>query len=117
MIPNYSYPWNNYMQSGVPQQQAQNSSINWVQGESGAKSFGVLPGQSALLMDSEDSVFYIKTADASGMPLPLRIFDYKERTVSKIDTPAQKQQEYVTREEFEKRLTEVMNAKPTIPAA
>lgn len=117
MIPNYSYPYS-YMQSAVPQQQAQNSAINWVQGESGAKSFGVLPGQSALLMDSEDSVFYIKTADASGMPLPLRIFDYKERMpVSKIDTPIQKQQDYVTRDELEKRLAEVLNGKSTIPVA
>lgn len=31
-------------------------------------------------MDSESNSFFIKSADTSGMPLPLRIFDYQERT-------------------------------------
>jgi hypothetical protein len=35
-----------------------------------------------MLLDAENSVFYLKSADASGMPLPLRIFDYKERTTT-----------------------------------
>ena len=36
-----------------------------------------------MLMDSENSTFYIKSTDASGMPLPLRVFDYTERTGAK----------------------------------
>ena len=40
-------------------------------------------------MDSESSTFYIKSTDASGMPQPLRIFDYTERTATpKITTSA-----------------------------
>ena len=31
-------------------------------------------------MDSENSLFYLKSADASGMPMPLRTFEYKEIT-------------------------------------
>ena len=57
---------------------SQLSSINWVQGEAGARSVPVPPGQKALLMDSETNVFYVKSSDTSGMPLPLRIFEYKE---------------------------------------
>ena len=53
------------------------NAINWVQGEAGAKSVPVAPGQKVLLMDSETNVFYVKSSDVSGMPLPLRIFEYK----------------------------------------
>lgn len=60
--------------------QSNNSGIVWVQGEAGAKSYLVGAGNSVMLMDSEQSVFYIKSTDQSGMPLPLRIFDYTERT-------------------------------------
>lgn len=103
--PNYSYPW-------LQPQQAQ-SNINWVQGESGAKSFAVAPGQSVLLMDSESNVFYIKSSDASGMPLPLRTFEYTERAV-KQDKPTV---DYITREEFEKRMEEVLNGKQPLSTA
>lgn len=86
-----------------PPQQSQGGMI-WVQGEAGAKSFLVAPGQHVQLMDSEAEVFYIKGADASGVPLPLRIFDYKERTTS-AQRPVQAAQnpgeEYVTRREYE----------------
>jgi hypothetical protein len=49
----------------------------------GAKAYPVTAGNSVLLMDSEESVFYIKTTDQSGMPQPLRVYDYKERTAQK----------------------------------
>lgn len=86
------------------QPQAQQGTPIWVQGEGGAKSFLVAPGQSLILMDSEAEVFYIKSTDASGVPLPLRVFDYKER-VTGVQRPAQAAQnpamEYVTRAEFD----------------
>ena len=59
--------------------QQPSNSIVWVQGVEGAKAYPVGAGNSVLLMDSEDSVFYIKSTDASGMPQPLRVFDYKEQ--------------------------------------
>ena len=78
-------------------------SIIWVQGEEGAKAYMVAAGNSVLLMDSENSAFYIKSTDASGMPLPLRVFDYKERTTTAKTPPQTAQQaggEFVTRAEF-----------------
>ena len=74
-----------------------------MQGEAGAKSFFVAPGQSLILMDSEAEVFYIKSTDASGVPMPLRIFDYKERTGAQRPSQAAQMPavEYVTRAEFE----------------
>lgn len=73
--------------------QPQSSPVIWVQGEAAARAYMVAAGNTVLLMDSESSVFYLKSTDASGMPQPLRIFDYQERT-------GQKPAEYVTREEF-----------------
>lgn len=89
---------------GQAAQQTQGTpSIIWVQGEEGAKAYMVAAGNSVLLMDSENSAFYIKSTDASGMPLPLRVFDYKERTTAAKTPPQTAQQpsvEFVTREEF-----------------
>ena len=104
------YGYENYYQQMPryqPQQQQSNGLI-WVQGETGAKSYMVAPGQSVLLMDSENQAFYIKSADASGMPLPLRVFDYSERTAQPMQNAPAPQQNYITREEFEKRLSEIM---------
>ena len=95
-----------------PQQQTTQGAPLWVQGEAGAKSFLVAPGQSLLLMDSEAEVFYIKATDASGVPMPLRIFDYKERTgTARPAQAAQTPGDYVTRAEYaalENKLAEVM---------
>ena len=77
----------------------------WVQGEAGAKSYLVAPNSTVMLMDSEKDVFYIKSADSSGMPLPLRVFDYQERGKSpdraSFTTPSIDLSTYVTKEEFE----------------
>lgn len=96
---NSYYPYNSYNQF---QQPTQNSTgIVWVQGLEGAKAYPVVAGNSVLLMDSEESVFYIKTTDPSGMPQPLRVFDYNERTAQQTS-----QSEYVTKDELEKRLSQ-----------
>ena len=105
------YPQYNY----VPQQpiiQTQpvtnDNGIIWVQGEAGAKSWAVAPGKSVMLMDSENSVFYIKTTANSGIPLPLRIFDYTERT-QQDTAPAEAVQvtnsQYVTKDELKEILS------------
>jgi hypothetical protein len=66
------------MQSqGFSQSPTANSGINWVSGEVGAKSYLVAPNSTVLLMDSDATRFYLKSADNSGMP-SLRIFEYKE---------------------------------------
>lgn len=93
------------MQVQTPaQSQTSGSGVLWVQGEEGAKAYMVAPGNSVLLMDSEGSRFYIKSTDQSGMPHPLRIYDYTERTAVPQSVPAAQQGaagEYVTRKEFD----------------
>ena len=71
----------------MQQPQPQSNGIVWVQGESAAKSFPVAPNTTVMLLDSESSTFYLKTSDASGMPLPLRVLDYKERTQNPSNLP------------------------------
>ena len=85
----------------------QTGSPLWVQGEAGAKSFCVAPGQNVLLMDSESQRFYIKSADASGMPLPLRTFEYKEITGA-TNTVSLGDDGFITRREFEERLSKFL---------
>ncbi|MCM1057248.1 MAG: hypothetical protein NC517_06545 [Firmicutes bacterium] len=92
--------------SGASQQPPQtNQGLIWVQGEAAARSYLVAADNTVLLMDSETPVFYLKSADRSGMPLPLRVFDYTERTQ---DAPQAAQSvqtdlddKYVTREEYD----------------
>ena len=90
----------------VPQPMAaptNNQGILWVQGESGAKSYLVAPGSCVLLMDSEAERFFIKSTDVSGMPQPLRVFEYHEingRMPQKQPEAAMNDM-YVTRKEYQ----------------
>ena len=102
MIPTGYYPTPAYAQPTTSTNP--NNGLVWVQGETGAKSYLVAPNSTILLMDSEAQKFYIKSADASGMPIPLRVFEYKEVGA----TPTA---EYVTKEEFEKALSELKGVK------
>lgn len=87
--------------------QSATSGFTWVQGVEGAKAHVVPAGVSALLMDSEKERFYIKGSDASGMPLPLRVFEYKEIKEAESAAADKPTAEYVTKEEFEKFKAEI----------
>ena len=87
------------------QPQRQETGLNWVQGEAGAKSWFITPGSTVLLMDSEAQRFYLKSADPSGIP-SMRTFEYTEITGAQI--PAmQAAPQAVTREEFD-RLAQIV---------
>ena len=115
IYPSYNYVPQQQLNQPVVQQVTQpvnDTGILWVQGEAGAKSWAVAPGKSVMLMDSESNTFYIKSSDNSGMPMPLRIFDYTERTqqltqpVNAIQHEQIDTSQFITKEEFEKRLSE-----------
>lgn len=114
----YQQPYINYNQAPQNPPMAQNGAQNtmqngiiWVQGIEGAKAYPVGAGQNALLMDSEESVFYIKSTDQSGMPMPLRAFSYSEIGQQKAETVDMSG--YVTRDELEERLKELTPKKAT----
>lgn len=127
---NQYYPQYQQMPLQQPVQQVQmptqpqpqeNSGVIWVSGIEGAKSYLVGAGRSVLLMDSESSTFYLKSTDMSGMPQPLRIFDYTERATHSqtnqiVDAPAREidTSMFVTREELEERLAKLAQPKTTI---
>lgn len=67
----------NPYQAYFPQYQTNNSLI-WVQGEAGAKSYLVAPGNTVALWDTEAQTVYLKSADASGMP-STKVLDYTIR--------------------------------------
>lgn len=92
----------NQYQPSVMTNTPQNPMI-WVQGEAGAKSYLMAPNTTLPLWDSENQTIYIKSTDASGMPLPLRILDYTERTLPPKAAPAAvtPSVEYVPRQEFD----------------
>ena len=110
--PYYNQPYmgaNNAVPDTLSQLKLQQDTTNmvWVQGEAGAKSYMVAPGNEILLMDSEQSRFYIKSTAANRMPMPLRVFEFKEITNTQqmpVQSPTVDTNKYVTREEFEKVL-------------
>lgn len=106
----YTAPQMNYQ---TPVQNTTNGII-WVQGEAAAKAYPVAPGASVLLMDSEGECFYIKSTDNTGMPQPLRTFEYHEV----VSTPTIPQASndfdpnvYVKREEYEELKRELEELK------
>lgn len=112
-LPQYQQTYPQYQQ---PQYQQTQSGIQWVHGESDARSFVVPSGGSVLLMDADELVFYIKSVDASGMPQPLRKFRYSEIKSTTNGTDTKNTQplpspEYVTRQELEERLKQLTGGK------
>lgn len=90
-----------------------NSSLIWVQGEAGAKSYMVAPNNTLPLWDSESQVIYLKSADSSGMP-SMKILDYTIRDANNAPkTPLNdKEVEYVTKDEltaFKEEITKKFN--------
>ena len=120
---NYGYPYpdrlaqlqSQYQQAvNVPQiQQMQqppqtNQGLLWVSGEVGAKSYLVAPNSTVLLMDSDDAVFYLKSADSAGLPT-LRTFSYVEiESNHNKQKSSEVQKEFVEREEFELFKNEIL---------
>lgn len=100
--PQQNNNWNqNNMQQAQPPQT--NQGIIWVQGEAAARSYLVAPNSTVLLMDSETSRFYLKSANNAGMP-SMQIFEYSEVTQNAPQALQSASEDldskYVTREEY-----------------
>lgn len=96
-------------------QTTQSSTINWVQGDVGARAYNIQPGMSVLLMDSEGQNFYIKSADSMGMPT-LKKYAYSEviEEPMRLESHEAKQIDTAftaTREEVKKMQEEITNLK------
>lgn len=89
-----------------------NNGIIWVNGIEGAKAYQLAPNSNAILMDSEnDNIFYIKVSDNIGMS-SLRTFRFDEiHDFEKSSVQTLNADDYVTREEFNKLLKDLGEAK------
>lgn len=96
-----------------PQNQQNNNSIIWVQGEAGEKAFHVAPNSTVQLWDSEAQTIYLKSADASGMP-SMKVLDYTMRGPSdareglKSDVYVTKDELHTFEETMQKKLDDLM---------
>lgn len=106
-------------QQNVAPVQQNNNGIIWIQGEQAAKSYMVAPNTTVMLMDSESQRFYLKSSDASGMPLPLRVFEYTETTQTakqkEADAPAVDFSAYATKAEFDAFRNEIQGLLKAVP--
>lgn len=128
--PDYSYsnPWTGmgypYGQTtGAPQygatqqQQPQQQQMNNISvaiihgGDKAANDYLMAPNQTIVLVDNEEGLVYIKETNGSGMQITNRKF--KEEKQASLQ---QMQADFVTREEFEKRIAELANVSKSIPA-
>lgn len=75
------------MQTPTPFMQTQSSgdTMLWVLNENEASSFPVAPNNSVVLWDKNNKTFYIKTANAQGIP-SMQIYDFVERTAESSTT-------------------------------
>lgn len=97
-----------------PQYQAQqNGGLIWVQGESAAKSYLIAPNTSVALWDSESSVIYIKSADASGMP-SMKVLDYTIREQSQSAPQTVSNGVYATKADLSEVYTQIASIKAEI---
>lgn len=101
---------NNTGTNPMPVQNQQNmGSFAYCMGIEGAKAFPIAPNQTVFLMDSNDPVAYIKSADMSGKQT-LRIFDMVERSEeAKPEEPKVDMSEYVKRSDIEGMISEAVD--------
>lgn len=94
------------------QPQVQNT-FAWIQGEEAARNYPVAPGNTIVLIESDKPIMYMKSADLSGRPQPIQIrYLVSEEDYRKIQNGSNLQvndDTYVTKEYFEKKMSELDN--------
>lgn len=99
-------------QTTAPIQQPQNTFV-WVQGEEAARNYPVAAGNTIVLIDSDKPIMYMKTSDLSGKPQQMQIrYLVTKEDYEKIQNESnllQNEDKYVTKEAFEKYVSEAAN--------
>ena len=108
--PNYSNPYGGfygqpYPQPTMPQPQPTmppaKPTFDFVNGVEGAKSYGVAPNRTAILMDTENAAVYIKSANGIGQ-CSIEFYTLSKSSEEAIRAQRQKAEAagFVTKEEF-----------------
>lgn len=102
--PNFPFGYTPYYQQQQLRQQAQQNTYAFVSGLDGAKSFPLPTNQSMLLMDSEQSVCYLKQVNALGQ-MTLKCFKLVEINENDIKNQNVAQNvDYATKSDFQEVL-------------
>ena len=105
---NYQMPYQPMFQQQTTYMPAvQNVNVVWVQNQNEVNNYAVAPGNRVLLMDENESVFYIKSADMNGN-MTTKVYDFVERVGNK--------RTYVTFDEMKDYVNEVMNNESSVSA-
>ena len=103
--PYYRNPYQNQYQQPQPQPQQQQptyAGFQWVRGEAAAKAFRAEPGQTVLLMDSDEPVLYVNSTDVNGKPAPMTVYDLVVRKDGNTKTePTQDLSDFVKKSEIQ----------------
>ena len=111
--PSQSFNVPQQQQQSQQQQQKSNISVAIIHGgDKAASDYLMAPNQTIVLVDNEEGLVYIKETNGSGMQITNRKF--KEEKQASLQ---QLQADFVTREEFEKRIAELSNVSKSIPSA
>lgn len=108
MPQNYQQFQNPFAMNITPQNP---TTLTRVTGIEGAKAYQMAPNSTVALFDNNEDIMYIKTTDGAGFPT-IRTFSFSEVT---HNTQQQlSNNEYVTRDEFNKLKEELLNGKQLI---
>lgn len=87
------------------------TTLTRVTGIDGAKAYQMTPNSTVALFDNNEDIMYIKTTDGAGFPT-IRTFSFNEVTHNTQQQVSNN--EYVTRDEFNKLKEELLNGKQFI---
>ena len=86
---------------GFPQQRVQ-PGITWVAGEEAARTYPIPYNSTAMLMDSESPVLYVKSVDHMGRITEFEVYDLINRSPKK-----EASEDFVKKSDLDKMLTEI----------
>lgn len=96
----FAQPFQQPIQQPMP---IQNNDMIFVLGQNEAESYPVAPNATVTMWDKNQKTFYIKRANAQGVP-SMQIYDFTERTQNTPQTPTEHVckcgDNFVTKEEF-----------------
>ena len=85
----FAQPYQAPMQTNpAPMQTQPTNDMLWVLNENEASSYPVAPNNSVVLWDKNNKTFYIKTANAQGIP-SMQIYDFIERVQTPSNSPTE----------------------------
>lgn len=88
MLNQQKMQYQNQMQPQPMPQPTPTNDMIWVLGEVEAQSYPVAPNNTVTLWDKNQKTFYVKTANAQGIP-SIQTYDFSERTQNVPQTPTE----------------------------